>query len=113
MFLYKIKRLFKRYLRVPRIYFAKGVKGIEADAIIFFPVYTCRLNCGLTGIVTYKKKETAPEKIPMEKIESSVLRIGEYTLKKLEGEAGFLEHYLGGEDSMKELQEETIDRSHT
>ncbi len=105
MFIENIKTFFKRRLRLPRVYFARSIKDVEGGAIIFFPVYESRLNCGLTGIVAYKKVGSAPKKIPMATIESVVLHMGEYSLKKLEGAPGFAEHYLGGEDSIKELQD--------
>lgn len=103
MFLEKIKKRCKGNLRIPKVYFAKSVNGVEADAIIFFPVYRCRLNCGITGIVAYKKGESTSQTIPIKTVESVILHMGEYTLKKLKGAPGFVEHYLGGEASIKEL----------
>jgi len=105
MSLEKIKRIFKRHLHIPKIYLAKSVHAVEADAIIVLPVYTCRLNCGLTGIVTYKKGVAPPKNISLERIESLVLHMRSFTLQKLRGAPGLAENYVGGEDSMRELRE--------
>jgi len=101
-----IKIFFKRYIRFPGIYFAKSVKSVEAGAIIFFPVHDSQLNCGLTGIVSFKKKKPAPPKIPTHEIESMILHIQGYTLKKVqEKNLKTTESYLGGETSLKGLQD--------
>jgi glucosamine--fructose-6-phosphate aminotransferase (isomerizing) len=105
VFLEKIMKLFKRYLCGPRIYIARCINGVEPGAIIFFPVYENRFNCGLTGIVTYKKGKSASQKVPMETIESLAIQIGKYTIQKLqEGALEFAGNYLGGEASIKELR---------
>jgi glucosamine--fructose-6-phosphate aminotransferase (isomerizing) len=105
MSLEKIKRIFKRHLHIPKIYLAKSVHAVEATAIIVLPVYTCRLNCGLTGIVTYKKGVVPAKNISLERIESLVLHMRSFTLQKLKGAPGLAENYVGGEDSMRELRE--------
>ncbi|MBW1689367.1 MAG: SIS domain-containing protein, partial [Deltaproteobacteria bacterium] len=103
MFLEKIKKRFTGNPRVPKVYFAKSVNGVGANAIIFFPVYRCRLNCGITGIITYKKGGATPPKIPMKRLESVILQMRKYALKKIKGASGLAKHYLGGEASVTEL----------
>lgn len=102
----KIKRFFKgQHLHIPKIYLAKSVHDIEAGTIIFLPVDTCRLNCGLTGIVTYKKGVAPAKTISLERIESVLLHMRSFTLQKLKGSPGLAERYIGGKDSIRELED--------
>jgi glucosamine--fructose-6-phosphate aminotransferase (isomerizing) len=105
MSLVKIKRILSRHLHIPKICLAKSVHEVEAGAIIFFPVYTCRLNCGLTGIVAYKKGAAPAKTISPERIESILLHMRSLTLQKLKGSPGLFENHRGGEDSIQELQD--------
>ena len=104
-FLEKITIFIKRILS-HKIYFGKSIKSIPAGAFVFFPVQDSQLNCGLTGLVAFKKKEIATPKIPLKKIESMILHLKGYTYKKIHKEkAGLTENYLGGETFLKELHD--------
>ena len=52
-----IKKI-KVFLGECRIYAGKKPADICAPAIIFFPLFTCRLNCGFAGLLTFKLRET-------------------------------------------------------
>jgi len=96
----------RQYLRLPKIYLAKNIKDVKGSAIIFFPVYDSQLNCGLTGIVSFKKGESIPPQVPADEIESMILHIKEHTLKKIRERNGdTAENYLGGETSIKGLKD--------
>jgi hypothetical protein len=101
----EIQTFLKRHLHLPKVYFARSVHDVEAPAIIFLPLYLSRLNCGLTGIVAYKEERSSSPNVSLEAIESAVLHLTEHTLQKVTGPAGGAEHYLGGEDSVTELQD--------
>ncbi|MEA3358309.1 MAG: SIS domain-containing protein, partial [Thermodesulfobacteriota bacterium] len=101
----KITIFFKENFRCPKIYFGKSIRNVPTGAFILFPVQDSQLNCGLTGIVVFKKKKVAKPKIPLDKIESMVLDIKGYTYKKIQTEKGDLtENYLGGEVFIKDLK---------
>ena len=105
-FLQWIKIYFKKNLRHPRIYFGKSTKSVPSGGLIFFPVQSSQLNCGLSGIVTFKKSKIAKLKIPIHKVKSIILHLKGYTYKKIQGEKGGLtENYLGGETFIRELQD--------
>ena len=105
-FLEKIMIFFKENFRYPRIYFGRSVRSVPTGALILFPVQDSQLNCGLTGIVAFKRKEIATPKIPLKKIESMIIYIKGYTYKKIQEEKrDLIEHYLGGETFMKGLQD--------
>ncbi len=102
----RIKIFFKESLRYQRIYFGKSLKNVAPGAIVLFPVQGSQLNCGLTGIVTFKKKEVATPTIPISKIESMISHLKEYTYEKIRGETGdLIAHYLGGEAFIRELRD--------
>jgi glutamine---fructose-6-phosphate transaminase (isomerizing) len=97
----KIKGFLKRrHLHIPKIYLAKSVHDVEVGAVIFLPVYTCRLNCGLTGIITYKKGAAAAKTISLERIESVVLHMRSFALQKLKGSPG--------KNSIRELRDHLL-----
>jgi len=58
----KIACFLKEKFRCPKIYFGKNTGNISAGALIFFPVQDGQLNCGLTGIVTFKRKRPRSQK---------------------------------------------------
>ena len=102
----KITIFFKENFRCPKIYFGKNIRNVPTGAFILFPVQGNQLNCGLTGIVAFKKKKVAKPKIPLDKIESMVLDIKGYTYKKIQTEKSDLtENYLGGEVFIKDLKD--------
>jgi len=102
----KIALFLKEKFRCPKIYFGKDIRNTPAGAFILFPVQESRLNCGLTGIITFKKEKSKKPKIPLDKIESMVDEIRRYTYKKIQKEKGDLaEKYLGGDISLKDLKD--------
>jgi glucosamine--fructose-6-phosphate aminotransferase (isomerizing) len=104
-FLEKITIFFRKILS-PRIYFGKNIKSIPAGAFVFFPFQDGQLNCGLTGIVAFKKEEIDTPKIPLKEIESMILHLKGHTYKKIRKEkADLTDKYLGGESFLKELHD--------
>jgi len=102
-FLEKITIFFRKILSL-RIYFGKSIKSIPAGAFILFPIRDSQCNCGLTGIVAFKKEEIATPKIPLKEIESMILHLKEHTYKKIHREkTDLIDRYLGGKDFLKEL----------
>jgi len=102
-FLEKITIFFRNILS-QRIYFGKSIKSIPAGAFVFFPIQDSRFNCGLTGIVAFKKEGIATPKIPLKEIESMIPHLKGHTYKKIHREkADLTDNYLGGEAFLKEL----------
>ena len=102
----RIKSFFSQKLRYPKIYFGKNLSSVPPGALVLFPVKDSQLNCGLTGIVAFKKKEICKPKIPINKIESMLTHLKGYTYKKIRGEnRNLIDYYLGGESPIKELQD--------
>jgi len=104
-FLEKITTFIKKNLS-HKIYFGKSIKSIPAGAFVFFPIQDSQCNCGLTGIVAFKKEEIATPKIPLKEIESMILHLKGHTYKKIHKEkADIADTYLGGKTFIKELQD--------
>jgi len=104
-FLEKISTFLKKILSL-KIYFGKSIKNISPDAIVFFPIQDNQCNCGLTGIVAFKKEKVATPKISLGQIESMILSLKGHTYKKIHREkADLTDKYLCGEAFLKELHD--------
>jgi glucosamine--fructose-6-phosphate aminotransferase (isomerizing) len=104
-FLEKIDIFFQDNLSYPRFYLGKSLKSVPPGSFILFPAQSCQLNCGLTGIVAFKRKEIVKPKVPIKKIESMILHLKGYTYKKIQKEkVDLTKNYLCGETFIKELQ---------
>ncbi len=93
-------RRFGRFLETP-VYFGKAPGRVRENGVVFLPVRQAVLNCGLAGIIAFKKKEEVSIPVDLPSLESLA--------EKVEG-AGFAvfrenlsdlgESYLGGEENM-------------
>ena len=102
----RIRIFLREKLRCPEIYCGTSLRSVPSGAVVLFPVQDSQLNCGLTGIVTFKRKETATSRVPTHKLESIISRLKGYTHKAIRGENRDLRaKYLGGEAFVKELQD--------
>jgi len=106
--------IFLRHLRAlcakgglfPRIYLGKSPKNVPPGVLIVFPVKDNQLNCGLTGIVTFKGRHSPEPEPPFEEIASLMSRLKEGTCEVILKEIRDIpERYLGGENSMRRLQD--------
>ena len=99
-------KIFVKENRHPRIYFGKSIRSVPVGSFILFPVQESQLNCGLTGIVTFKSKEIAKPEIPIDRIESIPLHFKGYTYDKVKHKnRNLIDHYLGGATFVAELQD--------
>ena len=100
--------------RLPRISIGKHIRSVPSGTIVLFPLQDAILNCGLTGIISLKRKEPSKASIPVEKLTLLVQRLNEFTLKRLPGEDKALtERYLGGEAIVGELKGFVLDLKRT
>jgi glucosamine--fructose-6-phosphate aminotransferase (isomerizing) len=100
-----IKALLKK-LRLSKIYFGKSLTSVPSGAMVLFPVQESQLNCGLTGIVTFKGKGAATPTIPTEKLDSMISQLPRYTYKEIGRENRTLPGtYLGGKAFITELHD--------
>ncbi|UCH07089.1 MAG: SIS domain-containing protein [Deltaproteobacteria bacterium] len=91
--------------RLPRISIGKHIRSVPPGTIVLFPLQDTVLNCGLTGIVTVKRKESSTASISIEKLTSLAQGLEQFTLKRLPGkDKALTERYLGGEAIVGKLK---------
>jgi glucosamine--fructose-6-phosphate aminotransferase (isomerizing) len=100
--------------QLPKLCIGKHIRRVPPGTIVFFPLQDAALNCGLTGIVSFKPKRPLTARIPIEKTASLAHRLEKLTLKKLVGKDKALnESYLGGEAGVGELRGVVADLKRT
>ena len=101
----RLKSLRAVRCRFPRLSIGKHIRSVPPGTIVLFPLRDAIMNCGLTGIVSFKLKGPSTARIPIEKATSLARRLEKFTLKKLPGkDKALTEHYLGGEAIVGELR---------
>ena len=101
----RLKSLRPVRCRLRRISIGKHIRSVPPGTIVLFPCQEAVLNCGLTGIISLKRKESSIASIPIEEFSSLVQRLEKFTLKKLPGKDKTLtERYLGGEAIVEKLR---------
>ncbi len=93
-----------------RLFFGRCPSGYSKPALVFFPYQTTTLNCGLSGIVSYRKGDAKPESVDVDKLEAlfiAIENLGFHSCTKDKRPLG--EHYLGGAGPISEFRELTRD----
>jgi glutamine---fructose-6-phosphate transaminase (isomerizing) len=94
-----LKNLFKKDRPFPKIYIGKSIKSVPPCSLVLFPYQGSKLNCGLTGIVAFKREEPAiSAETPISKMESIIARLSRSEMTSRES-------YLGGEALLNEFQD--------
>jgi glucosamine--fructose-6-phosphate aminotransferase (isomerizing) len=82
----------------------------QTPCIIFFPYQPNTLNCGLSGIVSYQKKNPEKEKVDIHAITQMIDSIEKYPFSAcIEQSMSIGAHYLGGQDLMNNFRTSTRD----
>jgi glucosamine--fructose-6-phosphate aminotransferase (isomerizing) len=106
----RLKSLHAVRRHLPRLSIGKHIQSVTPGTIVLFPLQDTMLNCGLTGIVSFKRKEPSTATIPIEKATSLAHHVEKFTFKRLSGkDKAFTEQYLGGEAIVGELKEVVAD----
>ncbi len=102
----RIRGLVGKNGRYPRLYIGKSIKGVPVGSIILFPIQDNHLNCGLTAIVTFKRKEVAKAEIPVVGLESASSHLRRHIYKETsKRDESLIENYLGGESFLRDVQD--------
>ena len=87
-----------------KIDFARPVSGAPAHSLIFFPVDSSRLNCGICALVTYTGKPLAPSGFDLDRLIDSIKSLeSEGTTWEDIDQAGIESSFLGGRTLLDEL----------
>jgi glucosamine--fructose-6-phosphate aminotransferase (isomerizing) len=105
-FLKRIRTMSREYVCLPEIYIGKSPKSVPAGSLVLFPLQVSQFNCGLTGIVAFKRQEPIAPEVPANRIESVILHLKAHTYGKIRRKRGDLtEMYLGGERLIGKLRD--------
>ena len=81
------------------VYFGKNKSSAAKNSIIFFPYTENMLNCGLSGIVSFKAKDKTDRSIDMASLEGMAEKIDQFSFTACQkNDYSFAGHYLGGHD---------------
>jgi hypothetical protein len=98
-----LKNFFSGFLSLlnAHIYLGKDPARLSRGSIVFFPYRANTLNCGLTGIVALKLKDTSQEPIHINMLDQMVEKTssGLFDLCR-QNSLPLPEYYFGGEDHM-------------
>ncbi|MCP4160183.1 MAG: SIS domain-containing protein [Deltaproteobacteria bacterium] len=91
---------YKNVVKDTNISFFKRPVDVKGPSVIFFPVYENQLNCGLTGIVTFKKCEKNNKEFEIEKLKKLVTKAKESCINSINDNYDI---YLNGQDHLDEF----------
>ncbi|RLB83110.1 MAG: glutamine--fructose-6-phosphate aminotransferase [Deltaproteobacteria bacterium] len=104
MILKKIKAFLKTK-GITGFYFGRSLKTVAEGSLVLFPYDPAVLNCGITGVLAFKRRSAQTVNLPVQKIEHKVETLFEYTWERLEKKRpGRIDSYLGGKDLLKEIK---------
>ena len=94
-----IKQLYSRALSClsTNVYFGKYMAGVPDGSMVFFPCHNNILCCGLTGIVSFKKKKKTEGRIDIASLNGMLKKIEDNCYANCrQNDLNFKNHYLGG-----------------
>jgi glutamine---fructose-6-phosphate transaminase (isomerizing) len=113
--MFNLLKITGRFLRTCKIFVGRYPADVAAPAIIFFPVYLCRLNCGIAGLMTFKRQNKTKPPDSDRTLAGLVEKIKSSNFRKLLAGKLAADDYLRGpqsleaiEKSIQELKQEKI-----
>ncbi|MBW1795515.1 MAG: SIS domain-containing protein [Deltaproteobacteria bacterium] len=104
MILKKIKSFLKNK-GVTGLYFGRNLKTVPEGSLILFPYDPSVFNCGITGILAFKRRSAQTVDLPVQELERKVESLSEYTWERLEqNRLEQKEHYLRGKELLKDIK---------
>ena len=104
--LYLIHQMFGHILNFlsAEVYFGRHTSDVTDGSIVFFPCRDNILCCGLTGIVSFKKKNKTDSRIDINSLKDMLIKIQELCYANCrKNELNLEDHYLGGEKQIETL----------
>jgi len=104
MIVKKIKTFLKRK-GVMRLYFGRCLESVPGGSLVLFPCHPLVFNCGITGILAFKKRSGKKVDKLAQELQQKVENFSECTWDRLEEKGlGQSEHYLGGEEILAQTK---------
>jgi glucosamine--fructose-6-phosphate aminotransferase (isomerizing) len=77
-------KTFRRHMGITGLYFGRSLQSVSDGALVLFPVDPARLNCGITGILAFKRPFVASgTSVRVNELEDKVRAILEHASKSL------------------------------
>ena len=87
-----------------RIYFGRHLDRVPQGAVVIFPIVANRLNCGLAGIISFKKIKAQQTKADLSGLEKLIEDIGKWDYATCkEKKVSISSNYLGGSKTPADL----------
>jgi len=104
MVLGKIKT-FLRKKGFAGLYVGRCLETVPEGSLVLFPYNPAVLSCGITGILSFKKRSVEKVDSPIQTLREKVEILSEYTWETVQKkELGLGENYLGGERLLGEIR---------
>jgi glucosamine--fructose-6-phosphate aminotransferase (isomerizing) len=92
------------------VYFGRHTAHVTDGSIVFFPCQDNILCCGLTGIVSFKKKNKTDSRIDINSLKDILIKIQDFCYASCrQNELNLEDHYLGGEKQIEALSQNVQD----
>ncbi len=99
-----IKSVIRR-IGVTGLYVGKSPRTVPEGSLVVFPYDASVLNCGITGILAFKRRSREVIEFPFPELESKIGGLVERNWHAVtERGLGLEEHYLGGEQVLSEMR---------
>lgn len=86
------------------VYFGRHMDNLPDGSVVFFPCQDNMLCCGLTGIVSFKKKNKTDDRIDIASFKDMLIKIQDLSYDNCRQNGLNLEdHYLGGDKQINAL----------
>jgi len=84
------------------VYFGKHMADLPDGSMVFFPYQDDILGCGLTGIVSFKKKNKTDHRMDINSFKDMLIKIQDLCYANCkQNELNLEDHYLGGEKQIE------------
>ncbi|MBW2091206.1 MAG: SIS domain-containing protein [Deltaproteobacteria bacterium] len=104
MLLKKIKSHWKEK-GITGIYFGRNLATVPDGSLVLFPYEPNVLNCGITGVLAFKKRSAGKDRSLIQEIEFKLREVFENNGEKFKGDhLNRQKHYLGGPGVLREIK---------
>ncbi|HID28786.1 MAG TPA: SIS domain-containing protein, partial [Desulfobacterales bacterium] len=88
------------------LYVGRSLETVPEGSLVLFPYDPWILNCGITGILAFKRRPAQTADLPIKALQNKVETLFEYTWDRLEANRlDSTEYYLGGKDFLRDMKQ--------
>ncbi|MDY6955216.1 MAG: hypothetical protein SWE60_27250, partial [Thermodesulfobacteriota bacterium] len=79
---------FLKKLGITGLFFGRSLKTVPEGSVVLFPYEPNVLNCGITGVLSFKTTHARAEGLPIEVLEGTIEALPKVASKRLEQKGG-------------------------